>query len=134
MSRAREAGRSAWDFTQYIDWFFSMEALVRASFTIFSEYVPDGTREYNRGEVVRDGANKWLLQNWGRLDPNIPLNQNPLLKLFRDGGRYEWVREEYCLKGFERYYDGDWYKVIAERADSAIPPPNDGQNWEKIEE
>jgi len=115
-----------------------MEALVRAPALIFSEYVPDGKREYNRGEVVREGSSKWLLQNWGKLDPGIPLNQQNLCKLFRDSGRYPWVREEYCLKGFERYYDdGDpgrtgWYVVISERVDSGTPPPNDSQNWQKI--
>jgi len=84
------------------------------------------------------------LQNWGRIDVDNPPPTNPLCKLFRDSGRYDpdgtprnWVREEYCLKGFERYYDGgdpqrtDWYAVKSGRVDSATPPPNDAQNWQK---
>jgi len=121
-----------WEWTRLVDWYFSMEALVRAPHMIFAEYVPDPNREYARGNVVREGQNKWLLQNWGRLDPNIPLGQQNLLKLFRGGERYEWVREEYCIKGYERSYEGVWYRVISERVDDSTPPPNSPQNWLKI--
>ena len=133
MSRASEAGRLAWEWTRYVDWYYNMEALVRAPFMFFSVYVPDARREYNRGEVVRIDHEKYLLQNWGKLDPNIPLSEQSLCKLFRDSGRYSWVREEYCLKGYERLYNGVWYCVIADRVDDATPPPNNTQAWERLE-
>jgi len=76
-------------------------------------------------------SNKWLLQNWGRLDPDIPLERQSLVKLFRDPRRYEWVREEYCINGFERSYDGVWYRVRAASVDDATPPPNNPQAWEE---
>ena len=138
MSRASEAGTNAWAWVQCVDWFYNMEALVRAPFMFFPEYVPDSNREYNRGEVVREGGNKWLFENWGKLDPSIPLEQQPLLKLFRDSRQYDYFPGEYCLKDFPRYFhdpdpqrDG-LYVVISERVDSKTPPPNDAQNWQKL--
>jgi hypothetical protein len=55
--------------------------------------------------------------------------------------RYEWVREEYCSNGFERFYEDQnddqrtgWYRVIAANAgDNNTPPPNLPQTWEKLE-
>ena len=138
MSRASEAGTNAWVWVQYVDWYYNMEALVRAPFIFFEEYVPDAQREYARGNVIKQGNCKWLFENWGKLDPDIPLNQQPLLKLFRDSGQYDYFPGEYCLKGFIRYYhDQDperagWYIVISERVDSKTPPPNDYQSWEKV--
>jgi len=106
---------------------------------LFAEYVPDPDRMYDRGEVIRVENGKYLIQNWGRIDPTQPPPVNPLCKLFRDGGRYDWVREEYCIKGFERYYDdGDpqrtgWYRVITDNAgDNVTPPPGVPQTWEKV--
>ena len=100
---------------------------------VFEEYVPNGNREYIRGEVVTIGNAKYLLQNWGKIDPSNPPPTNSLCKLFRDAGRYEWVREEYCIKGYERSYNGVWYRVISTRVDSGTPPPNDTQNWGQVE-
>ena len=147
MSEMRNKGRSVGEAFQYINWFESMEALVRLPFSMFAEYVPDGNRDYERGEVVRSGCNKWLLQGNGRLDPNKALDAQSLLKLLRDSNSHDpdgtprnWHREEYCLKGFQRYYDdGDpgrtgWYEVISERVDSATNPNNDMQNWRKVED
>ena len=108
-------------------------ALVTLPYMCFEEYAPDGQRMYERGEVVRVGREKYLLQGDGRIDVDKPPPVNPLCKLFRDSGRYPWVREEYCLQGFEREYNGEWYKVIADRVDDATIPPN-SQAWEKIEE
>ena len=140
MTTARDTGKQIGEALQLVDWFYSMEALVRLPYMLFTEYIPDGERMYNRGEVIRVGNAKYLLQNWGRIDPNQPPPVNPLCKLFRDSGRYEWVREEYCIKGFERYYDdGDpqrtgWYRVIADNAgDNNAPPPGVPMTWEKVE-
>ena len=138
MNPARDAGLSVGAAFRYINFFYAMGALVRLPYLLFPAYVPDGDRQYNQGEVIRVGAEKYLLQNWGGIDPNTPPPTNPLCKLFRDGGRYPWVREEYCLKGFERYYDdGDpnrtgWYAVTADYVDDATPPPNAPNMWEKV--
>lgn len=132
-NRGYELGFQSYDFVKYIDWFYSQEALVRAGYFLFEKYVPDGNRDYRRGEVIRTENYKWLLQNWGRLDPLIPLIQQPLLKLFRDNKRYEWVREEFCLQGFERSYGDQWYRVITPSVDSATAPPFDTANWQLIE-
>jgi len=132
MRNAYDAGRQIGEAFAFIDFFYAMEALARLPYPLFPEYAPDGQREYKRGEVVRVGHEKYLLENWGRIDPNVPPPMNPLCKLFRDGGRYPWVQKEYCLKGYEREYNGAWYRVISERVDSGTTPPNDYQNWERV--
>ena len=130
MSRAKEHGRQSWNWVRYIDWFYNMGALARAPSPIFDEYVPDGQREYQRGEVVRIKHEKYLLENWGKIDPAIPPDKNPLCKLFRDGGRYPYVPKEYCLKGYPRYWEDanpereGWFEVIAEMVDDSTPPPD----------
>ena len=56
-----------------------------------------------------------------------------LQRLFRDNGRYEWVREEYCSRGFERQYNGEWYRVIADNAGDNNTVPTGASNiWEKV--
>ena len=134
----RAVGYSIGDGLKYIDFWAAKnyEALVRLPYIVFAEYVPDGQREYERGEVIRVGCNKYLLQNWGKIDPAIPPPINPLCKLFRDKSAYdpdgtprEWVKEEYCLRDFERLYNGLWYIVIADRVDSGTPPSNDAASW-----
>lgn len=149
MSAIRDKAKGVGEAISLIDFSTSernMVALVKLPALLFAEYVPDGERVYERGEVIRVGSNKFLIQNFGKIDPNNPprIESNQvepsLCKLFRDGGRYDWVREEFCLQGFERYYDdGDanrtgWYRVISARVDSGTPPPNDYQHWEKIED
>ena len=117
-------------------------ALVKLPALLFTEYAEDPQREYNRGEVIRVGNNKYLLQNWGKIDADRPPPVNPLCKLFRDGGRYEWVREEWCIQGFERYWenaerpqDTGWYRVIAASAgDNNTPPAGVPGVWIKIED
>jgi len=147
MSRAFETGKSIGEAFRYIDFFSGKgpEALVRLPYLLFPEYVADGSRDYERGEVIRVGAEKYLLQNWGRIDPaNPPRIEGTqvfpsICKLFRDSGRYDWVREEYVIKGFERYYsDGDpsrtgWYRCIADNAgDNNTPPSGVPTVWEKL--
>jgi len=141
MSLAYEKGKAitqAIGYLRFIPSTPNYTALVTFPYLCFQEYTPDPDRMYDRGEVIRVGREKYLIQNDGRIDPNIPPPENSLCKLFRDGGRYDWVREEFCLKDFERYYDdGDpwrsgWYKVISNNVDSSTPPPNDDQNWEKV--
>jgi len=112
--------------------------LVKLPATLFPEYVPDPNKRYDKGEVVRTSdTDKYMAQN--QTTTSVHPSENPGFKLFRDSGRYPWVREEFCLRGFERYYDdGDpgrtgWYRVITTSVDSATPPPNDYQNWEKID-
>ena len=148
MIKARDAGKAIGEALRLVNWYWCMEALVRmpAMFFTFAEYVPDGERMYLRGDVVKIGANKYLLQGDGRIDPSKPPPENSLCKLFRDSGRYDpdgtprsWVREEYCLKDFARYWTDDnpqktgWYRVKAERVDDATPPPN-SVSWELIQD
>ena len=147
MSEIKDKAKQIGEAINLIDFSVSernMIALVKLPSLLFAEYVPDGNREYQRGEVIRVGSNKFLLQNWGKIDPSNPPRiennqvQPSLCKLFRDNGRYDWVKEEFCLKGFKRYYnDGDpnrtgWYVVVSERVDSGTPPPNDSMNWSKL--
>ena len=143
MGAAREKGRQIGEALSLIDFSVSeknYEALVRLPAMLFAEYVPDLDRQYERGEVVRMGSCKYLLQNWGKIDPDMPPPVNPLCKLFRDAGRYDWVREEYCIQGFERFYEDTsnpqntgWYRVIAANAgDNNTPPPGVPNVWERV--
>ena len=138
--KGRELGYKIGESIDCIDWFFSMEALVRMPWQFYKEYVPDGNREYRRGEVVRTGHEKWLLQNWGKLDENLTpaiVDDRPnmnLLKLFRDSNRYDWVREEYCIYGFERKFNNKWYRVKVPNVDDSTAPPNNPTAWEEITE
>ena len=131
----REEGRGLGESVKRTNYFNNMMALAYLPYVYVPEYVHDTQREYMRGEVTRVGVNKFLLQGDGRLNeqPYIEDNQAKpsLVKLFRDAGRYEWVREEYCIKGFERSYNGKWYRVTAEIVDDSTPPGN-SQAWEEI--
>jgi len=116
---------------------------------IFFEYTYDPDRQYEQGEVREYDGWTLLLQNTGRIQEPIRIEDNQLrpsiLKLFRgieshdlDGTPRHWVREEFCVHGMERYWsDSDsnregWYVVVSPRVDSATPPPNDNQNWAKV--
>lgn len=46
----------------WADYKVRMDALVRLPYMLFPEYVPDGNRQYERGQVVREGTYKYLLQ------------------------------------------------------------------------
>ena len=144
MSSIKEKGKQIGEALSLLDFSVSernYEALVRLPAMLFAEYVPDPDRMYERGEVIRVGNVKYLLQNWGRIDPNVPPEVNPLCKLFRDSGRYEWVREEWCSQGFERHWENadrpeesGWYRVIAANAgDNNTAPPSVPSVWAKIE-
>ena len=142
MSKYKDAGKQIGEALSLIDFSVSQRnhiALVKLPAMLFAEYVPDGNREYQRGEVVRVGHAKYLMQNFGKIDPNNPPPTNNLCKLFRDSASHdadgtprEWVREEFCLQCFQRLYNGAWYEVTSAMVDSATPPPNDGQNWKAV--
>ena len=109
--------------------------LLLAPYRHFEEWDGDTGRQYQKGDVVRTGEWKWLLQNNGNISPN-PAGSG-LTKLFRstdsheeDGAPREWEREEFCIFGMERLYNGAWYRVKAPVVDSATPPPNDAASWE----
>jgi len=116
---------------------------------IFAEYVDDPEAQRERGEVIAFGFWLLLMQNDGRIQEQIRIEDNQLrpsiLKMFRgieshdpDGTPHHWIREEYCRQGMQRYWqDSDpnrtgWYEVKSMRVDSATPPPNDEQNWKKV--
>jgi len=144
MSAAYDKGKAITEAIGYLKFLPSTNnyiALVTFPYLLFEEYVPDGNRMYERGQVVRVDKEKYLLQGDGRIDIDRPPPINSLCKLFRDGGEYDWVREEFCLKGFVRYWenperpqDTGWYKVIADNAgDNNTPPPGVPTAWEKLD-
>ena len=118
--------------------------LVRLPAVFLEQYVQDDSRDYNeyeQGEVTCIGKNKFLIQNFGRIQHDDPprIENGEVLprlcKLFRDknshdpdGTPREWVREEFCLKGFERMHNDVWYVVDADSVDDSTPPPN-SQYW-----
>ena len=116
----------------------NFKALVTFPYILFEEYLPDTNRMYERGEVVRVGREKYLFQGDGRLDKSP--KESPLCKLFRDAGRYEWVREEYCIEGFIRHWknpskpdENGWYRVVTDNAgDNVTPPPGVPWVWERV--
>jgi hypothetical protein len=148
MSRARETGRSASEgirFIRFLPATNNYEALVRLRAVLFQEYKPDPERMFERGEVLKmpgDNVSKYLLQGDGRIQIDRPPPINSLCRLFRDGGRYGWVREEYCSFGFERFWENPnrpeengWYRVIRDNAgDNVTPPPGVPQTWERVQE
>jgi len=113
------------------------EALIDIPAMVFEEYTPDPQRMYDRGEVLRmqdDDVSKYLLTGDGRIQNNQPPPVNSLCKLFRNAGldgQFEWVREEFCMKGFIRSYNGKLYEVTAERVDDATAPPNSNA-WKEV--
>jgi len=146
-SKFYQLGYESQEALLYVNWFFSMEALVRLPPSNLKRYKPDPTLNRERGEAFRIGEDKWLVQNNGRIELDKPPNINPLCKLFRDkrrydskGNRRDWVREEYCLRGFERYEENDdpkragWYEVIVDNVDDATRPSQAPQNWKRKED
>ena len=109
-----------------------LDLLAKLPASTFPEYTLDPNKTYFKGEAVRTSdTDKYMAQN--QTTTSLHPSQNPMFKLFRDNGLYEWVREEYCLRGYVRSYEGKWYEVIAARVDSATPPPNDPASWREIE-
>jgi len=127
----------------------NFEQLLNLPAKTFQPYVEDSNRQYEQGEVF--AFNDWVIlcQQSGRIQEPIRIEDNQLrptmLKLFRgiesldaDGTARNWVREEFCIKGMQRYWqDTDpsrtgWYEVISARVDSSTPPPSDSMNWGKL--
>ena len=149
MSEARTRGRQvgeAISFMRFLPATNNFKALVRFPAILFQEYVHNPERMYERGEVIKlpgDNICKFLLTGDGRIQtqPRIENNQvqPSLLKLLRNSSRFPWVREEFCERGFERYWENPnrreedgWYKVIVDVVDDATPPPNAPQRWQKL--
>ena len=145
MSEARERGRQVGEaigFLRFLPATNNFKALIRFPAVLFQEYVPDPERNYERGEVLKmpdDNVCKYLLQGDGRIQNNQPPPENSLCKLFRNNGRFPWVREEFCERGFERFWENPqrpeedgWYRVIVDTVDDGTPPPNAPQRWEKV--
>jgi len=129
-------------------------ALVKFHYSVFDEYVPDGEKMYERGEVTREGSDKYMCQNQTRIDPNSSQNKpsfHPQFKLFRDAARLDpdgtprlWLREEWVILGFERYEDQSmggrpedegWYRCYVPTAGGNNTRPSALPNiWEKLPE
>ena len=114
----------------------SLRALLAYPYIHFEEWDGDTNRQYQRGEVIRYGEIKLLIQNNGNINNPDPV-QAGITKVVRttashndDGTAREWIREEFCIKGMERLYNGIWYRVKASVVDSATPPSNDTGSWE----
>ena len=124
-------------------------ALAMAPFTMFLEFDGDGNADRLRGRlVIRDHRihipefcrAKWLMQQDGRIDPDIPFDQNPRLKLFRDGdNEYPYFREEFTLSGWIRTFVSQHnpsqtgrYQVSdrVEYVDSSQEPPANPHAWD----
>jgi hypothetical protein len=151
MSEIREKGRQIGEgiaLLRFLPATNNYKALNRFPAFLFQEYKPDPERNYERGEVIRmpdDSVSKYLLTGDGRIQstPRIENNQvqPSLLKLFRNAARANWVREEFCERGFERYWENPqrpeengWYRVIVDVVDDADTPPNAPQRWERLPE
>jgi len=120
-------------------------SLVSLSYRFFPEweFIPD--HDYNRGQVVRMGWNKFLFPDGGRINPGETPATSNRCKLFRDssgfdpdGAKRHWIREEFCLLGFPRWWERNpgrpeqygWYRANQRIVDGATEPPNDTHNWE----
>ena len=148
MSRATEHAKQTWEWIHGvpdndksgIDWFNSMWSLATAPYTLFLPYDGDANKDRLRGKlVIRDmrpewiGA-KWLVQQDCRIDPAIPFDENPRLKLFRDGEHdYDYFPEEYCLLGYRRMDYGVLYELVVPVWDSKSRPGSDQQSWKIVE-
>jgi len=117
------------------------EALIDLPALLFEEYTnADPDRMYDRGEVLKmpgDKVSKYLLTGDGRIQPDKPPPENSLCKLFRNAGldgAFEWVREEFCTRGFLRHHNGKLWRVKVDRVDDATPPPNATDRWEEVTE
>lgn len=146
---AKEAGKQIGEAINLIDFSLSennFTALAKLPYILFAEYIPDPDKMYYRGEVIRVKDNKYLIQNQGRIENDRPPHINSLCKLFRDSKRYDfdgnvrfWVREEWCLFGYERYYenpdrpqDNGWYRVKTNHAEgNNTQPPGMPNIWER---
>jgi len=133
----------------------NFKALIKISPYCFENFKPDPEKRYSKGEVTRvdrrgekfiagdeeidSGDCKYLAQqeNLSILIGETPTT-HPGFKLFRNiGGRHRWEREEWCLRGAERYHynperaeDTGWYTCIQEDAgDNVTPPPGMPQTW-----
>jgi len=132
MNKFREAGKifgSGMNAVKEIDFSVSERnamALFLLHFSYFEEFQEGDDKDYPRGTVFRQGTSKWLMTYDGRFDISR-------CRLFRDAGRYPWVREEFVIKGCEREYEGVWYRVKVDVVGAGATPPPNSNEWERIE-
>ena len=122
----------------------SRVSLVTLPYIYFPEFVFIQNHDYERGEVVRIGSNKYLFPDGGRIDHGqTPATSNRCL-LHRDrssyepdGARRQWVREEFCLQGWLRYWtnasrpqENGWYRVRVRRVMDSTNPAGASDRWE----
>jgi hypothetical protein len=125
---------------------FTTESMRITLLSIPYIYLPEYSfvqdRDYERGEAVRMGSDKWLTLDGARLSQNETPETSPRFLLHRDSSSFDpdgtkrnWVREELCLQDFWRWDESasqdkhGWYRVKTRLIASATPPPNDDTNW-----
>ena len=135
----REIGHDLADAIRDINFFVggNQKALAKMPYRVFDEHVIDPNKEWNQGQVTRVEHEKYLLENWGKI--NIVPSESSLCRLFRDKRLYDWRAKEYCLKGFRRYYEdagnpqntGVYIVIQNDAGDNNTPPPGVPSVWEK---
>ncbi|MCL2434270.1 MAG: hypothetical protein FWD16_07140 [Clostridia bacterium] len=112
-------------------------------YAFFKEWDGNTQTQHQRGTVTRTGEIKWLLNNNGNIDPN-PLEAGAttpfrsISEYDEDGTERQWMEKEFCITGMIRWHLGSRYRVKARgdggslATDSATPPPNDTNTWEKV--
>jgi len=118
--------------------------LLDIPYKYIKEFVYIEDYNYDRGEAVRTGWNKWVAPDGGTLNQNETPETSPRFLLHRDSASFDpdgtkrhYVGEEMCLLGTWRWDEESgnsaqhgWYMVKTRLVASKTPPYNDGANWE----
>jgi len=117
-------------------------ALVYLWSCMFEEFTPDTQRQYERGYVLIDEGEKYVVlnDNMRFMQDQSPKTHTGCL-LVRDELRdLDWIAKEFCIKDSKRFYidnnnaqNTGWYIVVKDTAgDNNTPPPNAPQYWERM--
>ena len=135
----KEIGHDLADAIRDINFFVggNQKALAKMPYQVFAEHSIDPNKEWNQGQVTRVGHEKYLLENWGRIN-TVP-SKSPICRLFRDKRLYDWMPKEFCLRGFRRYYKdagnpqntGNYIVIQDDAGENNTPPPGVPSVWDK---
>ena len=121
-------------------------ALIKIDAALFEEYTVSEQLQRERGFVWSFGNdNKYMANHDFTTNIANPAEDNRFLlvrsisEFDKDGTPRQWVREEPCITGTIRHHDGLRYKVRPHNdparvrfVQSATPPPNATQDWERL--